>query len=229
MFASRRQHLLEVIDPALERGATVFCDRFTDSTMAYQGYGRGVSLEVLSDADELATGCRVPDHTILFDLPAAEARRRGQSQERSESGGGRSTRCRGARRSTRGCDAAFSIWQRWSRPVFRSLIRAAAWRRPMIRWFGCSDSCGAEDRLNPEGAIESGAHRTALSVPDPARLRGEGSPAPGDRPGSDPALRTRRIAPRPAENAPTAGGSSGRMATTPFTPTSWCCSEICGR
>jgi dTMP kinase len=86
VFASRRQHLLEVIDPSLERGATVFCDRFTDSTTAYQGYGRGVSLEVLSDADELATGCRVPDHTILFDLPAAEARRRGQSKERSESG-----------------------------------------------------------------------------------------------------------------------------------------------
>ena len=87
VFASRRLHLLEVIDPALARGATVFCDRFTDSTLAYQGYGRGVSLEVLGDADELATGRRVPHHTILFDLPAVEARRRGQSQERSESGG----------------------------------------------------------------------------------------------------------------------------------------------
>lgn len=86
VFASRRQHLLEVIDPALARGATVFCDRFTDSTLAYQGYGRGVSREVLGDADELATGRRVPDHTILFDLPAAEARRRGQSLERSEVG-----------------------------------------------------------------------------------------------------------------------------------------------
>ena len=87
VFASRRLHLLEVIDPALARGATVFCDRFTDSTLAYQGYGRGVSLEVLGDADELATGRRVPHHTMLFDLPAIEARRRGQSQERSESGG----------------------------------------------------------------------------------------------------------------------------------------------
>ncbi len=86
VFASRRLHLLEVIDPALARGATVFCDRFTDSTLAYQGYGRGVSLEVLGDADELATGRRVPHHTILFDLPAAEARRRGQSEERTESG-----------------------------------------------------------------------------------------------------------------------------------------------
>lgn len=86
VFASRRQHLLEVIDPALARGATVFCDRFTDSTMAYQGFGRGVSLEVLGDADELATGRRVPDHTVLFDLPAGEARRRGQSEEREESG-----------------------------------------------------------------------------------------------------------------------------------------------
>ena len=87
VFASRRLHLLEVIDPALARGATVFCDRFTDSTLAYQGYGRGVSLEVLGDADELATGRRVPHYTVLFDLPAEEARRRGQNQELTESGG----------------------------------------------------------------------------------------------------------------------------------------------
>lgn len=86
VFASRRQHLLEVIDPALARGCVVFCDRFTDSTLAYQGYGRGVSLDVLGDADELATGRRVPDCTLLFDLPAAVARSRGQGQQRSETG-----------------------------------------------------------------------------------------------------------------------------------------------
>jgi len=86
VFASRRQHLLEVIDPALARGSTVFCDRFTDSTIAYQGYARGVPFSVLEKADELATGRRVPDHTLLFDLPPEEARRRGQSQERTKTG-----------------------------------------------------------------------------------------------------------------------------------------------
>jgi dTMP kinase len=82
VFASRRQHLIEVIEPALERGSHVLCDRFTDSTFAYQGYGRGVSLEILDEADRLATGGRVPDRTLLFDLPASEARQRGQSHSR---------------------------------------------------------------------------------------------------------------------------------------------------
>jgi dTMP kinase len=82
VFASRRQHLLEVIEPALASGATVLCDRFTDSTLAYQGFGRGVSLAVLEEADRLATGGRKPDRTILFDLPASAARARGQSHER---------------------------------------------------------------------------------------------------------------------------------------------------
>lgn len=88
IFASRRQHLLEVIDPALAAGRHVLCDRFTDSTVAYQGYGRGVSLDTLRMVDDLATGCRVPDHTLLFDLPAEVARGRGHSpNRRSESGG----------------------------------------------------------------------------------------------------------------------------------------------
>lgn len=82
IFASRRQHLQEVIEPALQAGQHVLCDRFTDSTFAYQGYGRGVSLEVLRRVDELATAGRVPDRTLLFDLPAEEARRRGQSARR---------------------------------------------------------------------------------------------------------------------------------------------------
>jgi len=88
IFASRRQHLLEVIDATLAAGRHVLCDRFTDSTLAYQGYGRGVSLEILHSVDDLATGCRVPDRTLLFDLPAAAARDRGHSPgRRSEPGG----------------------------------------------------------------------------------------------------------------------------------------------
>jgi dTMP kinase len=86
VFASRRQHLLEVIEPALAAGRTVLCDRFTDSTRAYQGYGRGVPLELIEQVDRVATGGRRPDFTLLFDLPADEARERGHSPSRRERG-----------------------------------------------------------------------------------------------------------------------------------------------
>jgi dTMP kinase len=82
VFASRRQHLLEVIEPALRDGRHVLCDRFTDSTRAYQGYGRGVPLGVIDQVDRLATEGRRPDHTLLFDLPAEAARARGHSPGR---------------------------------------------------------------------------------------------------------------------------------------------------
>jgi dTMP kinase len=82
VFASRRQHLLEVVDPALAAGRHVLCDRFTDSTYAYQGFGRGVELEILDAVDRLATGGRRPDRTLLFDIPADVARNRGNSQTR---------------------------------------------------------------------------------------------------------------------------------------------------
>ena len=88
IFASRRQHLLEVIDPTLSEGRHVLCDRFTDSTLAYQGRGRGVSLETLHSVDKLATGSRVPDRTLLFDLPAEVARDRGHSPGRRGEPGG---------------------------------------------------------------------------------------------------------------------------------------------
>ena len=76
VFASRRQHLIEVIEPALASGAVVLCDRFTDSTCAYQGGGRGVPPELIAEVDRLATGCRAPDRTLFFDLSPEEARRR---------------------------------------------------------------------------------------------------------------------------------------------------------
>ena len=84
VFASRRQHLIEVIEPALDAGAIVLCDRFTDSTYAYQGGGRGVQPELIAEADRLATGCRAPDRTLFFDLPPEEAqrRRRGRAADR---------------------------------------------------------------------------------------------------------------------------------------------------
>ncbi len=87
VFASRRQHLLEVIDPALAAGQLVLCDRFTDSTLAYQGAGRGVERSAIEMVDRVATGCRRPDLTLLFDLPAEVARQRGHSPRRIERGG----------------------------------------------------------------------------------------------------------------------------------------------
>lgn len=86
VFASRRQHLIEVVDPALAAGRHVLCDRFTDSTRAYQGYGRGVSLECIDQVDRVATGGRSPDRTLLFDLPPEEARARGHSPSRRRRG-----------------------------------------------------------------------------------------------------------------------------------------------
>jgi len=86
VFASRRQHLLEVIEPALADGKHVLCDRFTDSTHAYQGAGRGVSTDLIDAVDRVATGGRTPDRTLLFDLPAMAARRRGHSHSRIEAG-----------------------------------------------------------------------------------------------------------------------------------------------
>jgi dTMP kinase len=86
VFASRRQHLLEAIDPALAAGRHVICDRFTDSTRAYQGYGRGVPMARIDEVDRLATGGRVPDRTLLFDLPAELARSRGHSPARVRRG-----------------------------------------------------------------------------------------------------------------------------------------------
>lgn len=80
VFAARRQHLLQVIEPALAGGAHVLCDRFTDSTLAYQGYGRGVPAQRIREVDQLATGARRPDRTLLFDLPAALARQRRNPQ-----------------------------------------------------------------------------------------------------------------------------------------------------
>jgi dTMP kinase len=76
VFAARREHLTQVIEPALARGATVLCDRFTDATFAYQGAGRGFALDVLSTLEEWVQEDRQPDLTFWFDLPIAMAAKR---------------------------------------------------------------------------------------------------------------------------------------------------------
>lgn len=81
IFAARRQHVDHVIMPALAQGKAVVCDRFSDSTMAYQGYGRGLDLRVLRTMNDWATGKLAPQLTLLFDVPVAVglSRRRGRA------------------------------------------------------------------------------------------------------------------------------------------------------
>ncbi len=69
VFAARAQHLARVIRPALERGAVVLCDRFTDATYAYQGGGRGLSVERIGALEQFVQGDLRPDLTLIFDLP----------------------------------------------------------------------------------------------------------------------------------------------------------------
>lgn len=81
MFAARRDHLLQVIEPALARGDAVLCDRFTDATFAYQGAGRGFDLQVLGTLERWvqsvpAAALRQPDVTVWFDLAPAVAAQR---------------------------------------------------------------------------------------------------------------------------------------------------------
>jgi dTMP kinase len=74
--ASRAEHVRRVIQPALAAKQVVLCDRYVDSTLAYQGYGRGVSLETLAQLNRLATDGVVPDLTLVLDLDVAEGLRR---------------------------------------------------------------------------------------------------------------------------------------------------------
>jgi dTMP kinase len=87
VFAARRDHLLQCIEPALARGATVLCDRFTDASFAYQGGGRGFDLGVLRQLETWVQQGRQPDVTLWFDLPpalAAVRRRAAREPDRFE-------------------------------------------------------------------------------------------------------------------------------------------------
>jgi dTMP kinase len=82
--ASRAQHLSEVILPALAAGSIVLCDRFSDATLAYQGYGRGLDRKMIRELDRIVTAGMRPDLTLLLDIDAAAglARARGRNNSR---------------------------------------------------------------------------------------------------------------------------------------------------
>ncbi len=84
--ASRAQLVDKVIKPNLENGKIVICDRYTDSTTAYQSYGRGLDLEMVTTVNNAATGGLKPDLTVLLDMPADEglARKKAKRYDRFE-------------------------------------------------------------------------------------------------------------------------------------------------
>ena len=73
VFAARRDHLRQRIEPALAAGTTVLCDRFTDATFAYQGAGRGFDWAMLAQLEAWVQGARQPDLTLWFDVEPSEA------------------------------------------------------------------------------------------------------------------------------------------------------------
>ena len=67
--ASRAQLIKDVIKPSLEQGCIVLCDRFTDATLAYQGYAQGISRDLINNLNQFATDTLIPDFTVLIDCP----------------------------------------------------------------------------------------------------------------------------------------------------------------
>ncbi|MCK2021050.1 dTMP kinase [Peribacillus frigoritolerans] len=82
--AARRQHLVEVVMPELERGGIVLCDRFIDSSLAYQGHARGLDIEEVYNINKFAIGDMMPDATLFFDIDPEEGLRRIQSNGERE-------------------------------------------------------------------------------------------------------------------------------------------------
>lgn len=87
-LADRAQHIDCIIKPAVKQGTIVLCDRHTDSTVAYQGYGRGLDLEQIHSLNKIATGGMKPDLTIVFDIDIETSMSRvGNNKDRMESAG----------------------------------------------------------------------------------------------------------------------------------------------
>ncbi len=82
-LADRAQHTAEIIRPALKRGCIVLCDRYADSTIVYQGYGRGFDIPTLQHLHDIATGGLWPDITLVLDMDPAEALARARSRNQT--------------------------------------------------------------------------------------------------------------------------------------------------
>lgn len=87
-LADRAQHIEKIIKPAIDEKKIILCDRHIDSTLAYQGYGRGLDIDRIKYLNDIATGGLKPDLTIVFDIDAeTSAQRVGANKDRMESAG----------------------------------------------------------------------------------------------------------------------------------------------
>ena len=82
-YASRSQNISEKILPALEQGELVICDRFYDASMAYQGFGRGINIEIIEELTRLVCGEHRPEKTLLFDIDPELGLRRARIRNHS--------------------------------------------------------------------------------------------------------------------------------------------------
>jgi dTMP kinase len=83
-YADRAQHISEVIGPALDKGLTVITDRFTDSTVAYQGYARGLDLNIINPLNNLIVGKTRPSLTFILDIDVEEGLRRNREAKKED-------------------------------------------------------------------------------------------------------------------------------------------------
>ena len=87
-LADRAQNIDIIVNPAIEQGKIVLCDRHTDSSVAYQGYGRGLDINQINTLNNLATGNKKPDLTLVFDVDIETSMQRvGNEKDRMESAG----------------------------------------------------------------------------------------------------------------------------------------------
>lgn len=87
-LADRAQNIDVIVNPAIQEGKIVLCDRHTDSTVAYQGYGRGLDIEEINMLNNLATGNKKPDLTLVFDVDIETSMKRvGKEKDRMENAG----------------------------------------------------------------------------------------------------------------------------------------------
>ena len=168
--AARRQHVQEIIRPALESGAVVICDRYADSSMAYQGYGGGVPLDDVQTINFLATAGLTPDRTVLFDLPVEAGLQRRAVGAASDFTRFESTEQHDVAFHQRVRDGYLEMAAadpaRWrvidaGQPADRSCRRPLAGRARPLRGLGGSHLGGVDDRPGAVGlgGFESGLRR----------------------------------------------------------------------
>ena len=143
-LAARAQVVSQVIRPALARGEWVLCDRFADSTFAYQGYGRGIDVGLLKNFNDFATEGLMPDMTILLDVPLEVSRERLAARQAATA------------TSADRIEQAGTMFHRRLREGFLELARAEPGR------FVTIDATGDKDKVS--AAVLSAVHRLSSGL-----------------------------------------------------------------